>query len=458
MSLLARLEGLLGKGGLLADDDARQRYGQDWTRFAQPAPLAVALPKDTREVQAIVQLARAEGLALVPSGGRTGLSGGAVAAEGELLVSLERMNAIGDFNPVDLSVQVQAGVITQTLQDFATSQGLCYPVDFASSGSSHIGGNIATNAGGVKVLGYGHTRNWVAGLTVVAGTGEILELNAGLVKNATGYDLRHLFIGSEGTLGFITEACIRLMEAPGPLAVALMALPRMAGLTSVFLAFRERLALTSFEFFTAEALGHVLAASDLPPPFAEPSPCYALAEFPAAAQADAEAAFAACMEAGWAADGVLSQSEQQRANFWQYRERISESISHLTPYKNDLAVLPSAVPDFLAAVEKVVGRVCPDFAVLWFGHIGDGNLHLNILKPEGLDTAEFKRQCETASDAIMQEVQRFRGSVSAEHGIGLLKKGQLHYTRPPEEIALMRAVKQAFDPDGIMNPGKLLPS
>lgn len=463
--VLKAIQAIVGAKHLLTDEDARVRYGQDWTRFFIPAPLAVAMPADTAQVQALVKLARNEGLALVPSGGRTGLSGGAVAQGGELLVSFDRMDAIKSFNPVDRTVVAEAGVITRNLQAFAEGKGLFYPVDFASSGSSQLGGNIATNAGGIKVLRYGLTRDWVAGLKVVTGAGELLDLNGALVKNATGYDLRHIFIGSEGTLGFVTEATLRLTQPPKGLTAALLAVPQMTDVTSVLLAFRAGLVLSAFEFFSGKALGHVLAGSDLPEPFAARSDYYVLLEFEApdclsqkaGIQEAAEAAFAECLAEGWVTDGLLSQSEQQRANFWQYRERISEAITAYTPYKNDVAVVPSAVPGFLQAVDKVVTQAYPDFELVWFGHIGDGNLHLNILKPAALDASQFKQQCEAVSEKVMQVVKVFGGSISAEHGVGLLKKHQLHFTRSAAEIALMRSLKQVFDPDNIMNPGKLLP-
>ena len=213
-TILAALTKILVPKDIATDSDTLSNYGKDWTRVYQPNPLAIVFPRDTDQVQSLVKIANEQGFGLVPSGGRTGLSGGAMSTNQEVVVSFDKMNHIGEFNAVDRSVVCQAGVITEQLQEFAAQQGLFYPVDFASSGSSQIGGNIATNAGGIKVIRYGLTRDWVAGLKVVTGKGDILELNNGLVKNATGYDLRHLFIGSEGTLGFITEATIRLMRPP----------------------------------------------------------------------------------------------------------------------------------------------------------------------------------------------------------------------------------------------------
>lgn len=458
-SLLASLTEIVGKDNLLTSDDARRTYGTDWTRFYSPDPLAVVFASDADQLSRLIRFAGQHGVAIVPSGGRTGLSGGAVAASREVVVSFDKMNRILDFNEIDATVTVEPGVVTARLQEFAADKGLYYPVDFASSGSSQLGGNIATNAGGIKVLRYGLTRDQIVGLKVVTGRGECLELNHGLIKNATGYDFRHLFIGSEGTLGLIVEATIRLTKPPLDLAVLLLAVPKMTDIISILQAFRRQINLSAFEFFSNKALQHVLAHHDLQQPLAETADYYVLIEFD---QDDrrvldlAMRAFESCVEAGLVTGGVVSQSEHQRMELWKYREFISESITPFTPYKNDISVRISQVAPFLAAVEKTVTARYPNFEIIWFGHIGDGNLHLNILKPEDWTTQDFKRECEQVSEEVMAIVARFNGSISAEHGVGLLKRDQLRFCRSAEEIVLMRAVKQVFDPNGIMNPGKLL--
>lgn len=458
--IIKKLENIVGEKNVLDDVDAKEKYGQDWTRFFSPAPCAIVFPKKIDEVQELVLLARASNMALVPSGGRTGLSGGAVAERGEIVVSFEKMNQILEFNPIDKTVNVEAGVITQQLQSFATDQNLFYPVDFASSGSSQIGGNIATNAGGIKVLRYGLTRDWVVGLTVVTGEGKILHLNKGLVKNATGYDLRHIFIGSEGTLGFVVEAKMKLTKMPRGLTVLLLAVPEMIDIIKVLGAFQEKLSLSAFEFFSELALQYVLSQNEKPHPFSESAHYYALIEFedPDGSQLEiAMSCFESCLEKTWVVDGVVSQSEQQRLDLWHFREAISESITPHTPYKNDIAVCVSQVPGFLEAAEAKIIEKYPEFEIVWFGHIGDGNLHLNILKPKSWNVKDFKRECEKVSEEILAIVSNFDGSISAEHGVGLLKKNQLHFSRSTAEIEYMKSMKKLFDPDGIMNPGKLLP-
>ncbi|HET6432159.1 FAD-binding oxidoreductase [Dyella sp.] len=442
---------------LLTDAADLEHYGRDWTRRWTPAPLAIALPGTIEELQEVMRWAHRHALAVVPSGGRTGLSGGAVAADGELVVSLERMNQPVAFDAVDRTLTVQAGMPLQAVQDAARSHGLLYPVDFAARGSCSIGGNIATNAGGIRVIRYGNTREWIAGLTVITATGERLELNRGLIKNSSGYDLRQLMIASEGTLGIIAEATLKLTDPPPPSQVMLLALPHMDALMQVFALFRGRLSLQAFEFFTDVALRHVLAHG-AQRAIEGDHPFYVVTEYDAAdeqAQDAALAAFEHGMEQGWISDGVIAQSDAQANALWRLREGITESLAPRRPYKNDVSVRVSAVPAFLHAMQALLGAEYPQFEVVWFGHIGDGNLHINVLAPPGMDDAMFIAQCEHVTRHLAATLQQFGGSISAEHGIGLVKRAYLESTRSAVEIALMRGVKQAFDPNGILNPGKL---
>ena len=434
-----------------------EHYGRDWTRRWTPAPLAIALPGSVDEVQAILRWASTHQVAVVPSGGRTGLSGGAVAAHGELVLSLERMNKPLAFDAVDRTLTVQAGMALEAVHNAALEHGLIYPVDFAARGSCSIGGNIATNAGGIRVIRYGNTREWIAGLKVVTASGELLELNKGLIKNSSGYDFRQLLIASEGTLGVIVEATLRLTDPPPASNVMLLALPSFEVLMQVFAAFRERMQLQAFEFFTDRALEHVLAHG-AQAPFEQVHPFYVVTEFAAgdeAQEAAAMAAFETCMEQGWVSDGVVSASDAQAAQLWRLREGITEAVARYTPYKNDVSVRISAMPAFMAETQALIGQAYPQFDVVWFGHIGDGNLHINVLKPDATEDAEFLTQCEHVTKLLAQVLARFDGSISAEHGIGLVKKGYLDSTRSAPEIALMKAVKRAFDPQGLLNPGKL---
>ena len=457
-NILTALGDIVGPDKVLTDADSLLQYGRDWTRAYTPDAGAIVLPATISEVQDIVRLAVRERIAIVPSGGRTGLSAGAVARNGELVMALDRLNHIDDFNPVDRTVRCGAGVITEQLQQYAEERELFYPVDFASSGSSQIGGNISTNAGGIKVIRHGMTRDWVAGLKLVTGTGELLDLNRGLAKNNAGYDLRQLAIGAEGTLGVVVEATMSLSRQPHNLAVLVLGVPDMASIMSVLGAFQAEIELSAFEFFSELALCKVVEHQGLQRPFSTPTEYYALLEFEQPdeqAMEKAMALFESCMEQGWVLDGVVSQSVAQARALWRLREDISETISRWTPYKNDISTVVSHVPQFLNEVESVVTASYPDFEIVWYGHIGDGNLHLNILKPDAMPMDEFQQRCGEVSTQVFEIVERHGGSVSAEHGVGLLKKDYLHYSRSPLEIDIMRQIKRVFDPHGIMNPGKI---
>ncbi|PCJ14988.1 MAG: FAD-binding oxidoreductase [Gammaproteobacteria bacterium] len=454
--IIQQIRGLVGK--VLTESDDLKFYGCDWTKQYAPAPLAIALPKDTDEVVALVQFAYEHGVALVPSGGRTGLSGAAVAANGEVVVAFDLMNQIIDFDPSDRQLVCQAGVITQAIHEYAADQGLFYPVDFASSGSSQIGGNISTNAGGIKVIRYGLTRQWVVGLKVVTGEGKLLNLNKGLIKNATGYDLRQLFIGAEGTLGLIVEATIQLIRPANNLHVMVLGVENFKDIMAVLQLFRDKIDLTAFEFFSDNALAYVDRHSKISRPFAEPAPYYVLLEFESVGDHEldqAMALFESAVNDGLVTDGVLSQNQTQAQNLWKLREYISESISTYTPYKNDISVKVSKVPNLIAEVDAIVTEHYPDFEIVWFGHIGDGNVHLNILKPDDLEKQEFFTRCKKVSQWVFEVVEKYQGSISAEHGVGLLKKEGLRYSRSDEEIEYMKAMKAVFDPRNIINPGKI---
>lgn len=440
------------------DADSLNHWGKDWTKHFDPNASAILFPKSTEQVQTIVKACNELNIVITPSGGRTGLSAGAVAANGEVVVSLDKMNQVMGFYPADRMVEVQAGMVTKALQDFAESKGLYYPVDFASAGSSQIGGNIGTNAGGIKVIKYGMTRNWILGLIVVTGKGDILHLNKGMIKNATGYDLRHLFIGAEGTLGIVTEVQVKLERQPKNLTVMVLGVPEFANIMQILSAFQAKIDLTAFEFFDDVAVEKLLATGHVQKPFETDAPFYALLEFEAPYEPimdEAMQIFEDCMNEGWVLDGVMSQSIAQAQELWKLREYISETISVFTPYKNDISVLISRVPEFIADIDKIVSENYPDFQVCWFGHIGDGNLHLNILKPENLTKDEFFDKCKVVNKYVFETVQKYHGSISAEHGVGMTKKPYLNYTRPDEEIEYLREIKKVFDPNGIMNRGKI---
>jgi FAD/FMN-containing dehydrogenase len=443
---------------LTRESSELQEYGRDWTRVYPPAPSAVAFPRSTEEVARLLALCHQHRVPVVPSGGRTGLAAGAVAARGELVLSLQRMTRMGPVDVLGNTVRVQAGAITEAVHKHCAEHGLTWPVDFASKGSSQVGGNIATNAGGVKVIRYGLTRQWVLGLQVVTAQGEVLELNGALEKNNTGTDLRQLFIGSEGTLGIITEATLKLAPLPGRLDVFLFAVPDVAAVLRLFReARRAPLLLSAYEFFTDKCLARVQRHRKLRSPFESPSGCYVLLEAEVKDSGEVESWLGSLFERGLVTDGTLAQSPTQASELWALRESISESLSATgLPHKNDVSLPVAGLEGFCAELEQVFGSRYPGWEIALFGHIGDGNLHINIMKPDALEKAEFLAHTKQADHAMFELVRKHGGSISAEHGIGLLKKDYLPYTRSPAELALLRTLKRALDPNNILNPGKIL--
>jgi FAD/FMN-containing dehydrogenase len=432
-------------------------YGRDWTKVYAPAPAGVCRPRSTEEVSRLLRLASAHGVAVVPSGGRTGLAGGAVAARGELVLTLERMRRMDPVDELGATVRVQAGAVTEAVHRHTAQVGLTWPVDFASKGSSQVGGNIATNAGGVRVIRYGLTRQWVLGLEVVLPSGEVLELNGALEKNNTGFDLRQLFIGSEGTLGVITEATLKLARLPKRADVFLFAVENLAAVLRLFQRTRRApFTLAAFEFFTDRCVRRLERHRGLRVPLGAPSSHYVLVEAEEGDPDSLGAWVGEVLDSGLALDGTQAQSAQQAAELWALREGISESLSATgLPHKNDISLPIAGLEAFTADFEALFAREYPGWEICLFGHIGDGNLHVNVMKPDALDVAAFRARTAAADRDLFTLVQKHKGSISAEHGVGLLKKGSLGFTRTAPELALLRAVKAALDPAGILNPGKI---
>ncbi|MFT3924776.1 MAG: FAD-binding oxidoreductase [Myxococcales bacterium] len=440
------------------EQDDLDTYGRDWTRVYAPAPSAIALPRTTEEVARLVRLCNEAQVAVVPSGGRTGLAGGAVAKDGEIVLSLARMRRMDPVDLLGATVRVQAGAVTEAVHQHCAEHGLTWPVDFASKGSSQVGGNIATNAGGVKVIRYGLTRQWVLGLQVVTPSGEILELNGALEKNNTGTDLRQLFIGSEGTLGIVTEATLKLTRLPEKQSVLLFAVDDVPAVLRLFRDTRKApFTLAAYEFFTDRCLARVTRHRKVRTPFEQAHRCYVLVELEDADADKLEAWVSSLFERGLILDGTLAQNSSQAAELWSLREGISESLSATgLPHKNDISLPVAALEAFTAELEAIFAANYPDWEICLFGHIGDGNLHVNVMKPEALEKAAFLKQTSAADHHMFDLVKKHHGSISAEHGIGLLKKPYLNYSRTPEELAVLKAVKRALDPNGILNPGKIL--
>jgi len=435
-----------------------EEFGKDWTKVYKPNPLAVVFPRTTQEVSQVMRLCHNQGVAVVPSGGRTGLAGGAVAANGELVISLKRMNRMDPVDTTALTLKVQGGAITEAVHKHCEPHGLTWPVDFASKGSSHVGGNIATNAGGVNVIRYGLTRQWVLGLQVVLANGEVIELNGALEKNNTGFDLRQLFIGTEGTLGIITEATLKLTKLFLHKKVMLFSVTDIAAVLNLFREARVGpFTLNAFEFLTDFCLERVLKNRKFPVPFEKRTGCYVLIDVDQPEKEDVlEGWVEKVFEKGLVHDGLLAQNDKEAQQFWAYRESVAESLFATgLPHKNDVSLPIAGLEGFCGELDRFFSEHYPDYEIANFGHIGDGNLHINIMKPDHLEKAEFLKRTHQVDHDLFKMVRKYGGSISAEHGVGLLKKDFLSYSRTPAEMTLLKAVKTALDPKGILNPGKI---
>jgi FAD/FMN-containing dehydrogenase len=465
--LLTALRAIVGDSHVLADESDRAPYEADWRGRYKGRAICVARPADTQEVAAVVCACAEHGVAVVPQGGNTGLVGGGVprVMGNEVVISLSRLNRVRAIDPANNTLTVEAGCTLAAVQAAAAEHDRLFPLSLASEGSCQIGGNLSSNAGGVHVLRYGNTRELTLGLEVVLADGQIWNGLRGLRKDNTGYDLKHLFIGAEGTLGIITAAVLKLFPPPRSRAVAWVALASAAEVVNLLGSARaacgERL--TAFEIVGRPALElvlkHIPGCSD---PLRTPADCYALIELTdPAADADLsealQAVLSAQMDAGRISDAVLAASEAQMRSLWALRENISEAqrIEGIS-IKHDVSVPVSSIPEFLARADAALREAFPDLRIVSFGHVGDGNLHYNISKPVAADNADFIAQTLAVNRIVHDIVADLGGSISAEHGLGQLKREEITRYKSPVEMALMRSIKQALDPRGLMNPGKVL--
>jgi D-lactate dehydrogenase (cytochrome) len=421
----------------------------------------VVSPDSTEEVARVVALCNDAGVAVVPQGGNTGLVGGGVP-DGGIALSLARMNKIRGLDAANNTMTVEAGCILADIQTAAEENKLLFPLSLAAEGSCQIGGNLSTNAGGVQVLRYGNARDLVLGLEVVLADGRVMEGLQALRKNNTGYDLKHLFIGAEGTLGVITAAVLKLFPLPAGREVALAALANADAALELFhLAGRDRTdTLTAFEYINRQSLAlaaaHIEGVSD---PFQGPHDCYALIELSGAGdlRQALETLLAEAMESGIVEDAVIAASGAQAADLWRIRETIPEAqINAGASVKHDVSVPVSRVPEFLEKAEEIVTGKMAGVRVVAFGHLGDGNIHFNLSQPEDMDGEAFLDQWGDFNRLVHDLVAGMGGSFSAEHGIGQLKKDDLRRYKSAVELELMETLKQVLDPKGIMNPGKVL--
>ena len=463
---LRALRACLGDANVLVDGDM-DAYEVDWRKRYRGHALAVARPSSTAEVASVVRLCATHAVPIVPQGGNTGLVGGGVPdASGRMLVlSLARMQQVRQVDPDNLTATVEAGCVLHALQAAADAHGLLFPLRLGSEGTCTIGGNLASNAGGTQVLRYGNARELCLGLEVVTASGDVWDGLAGLRKDNTGYDLRDLFIGSEGTLGIITAATLKLFPRPAATLTALAACPDIDAAIGLLRRARMHLdaGLTGFEVMGAVALQlqarhFPLLRNPLPA-----SPWTVLLELAAGDATEASQRLIALMEEaeglGLASDAVVAGNLAQAHALWELRESIplAQAREGLN-IKHDVALPVSAIPDFLRHMDTSLDALVPGVRMVVFGHLGDGNLHFNVQAPEGMPAAEFLHQHETALNQTVYDAVLARGGTfSAEHGIGALKVDELAKRKSPVALGMMRAIKQALDPQGLLNPGRVLP-
>ncbi len=449
-AFLAGCRRALGPAAVVTDPDVTAGHVTDWTgRFTGATP-AVLRPGSTDEVAAVVGLARRHRVAVVPQGGNTGLVAGGVPLAGEVVVSLTRLGALGPVDTAATQVTAGAGVTLAGLADHAAAAGLAFGVDIGSRATATVGGMVATNAGGLHVVRYGAMRAQVVGVEAVLGTGEVVSRLAGLVKDNTGYDLAQLLCGSEGTLGIVTAARLRLVPPPAHVVTALVAVASIESAVSLAGELRRALPdVLALELMTGPSLRLVAEFLDATPPVAADAAAFLLVEVGGAA--DTLDALADAVEAGEGVlDAAVATERPERAGLWRWRGAHSEAGSRWgVVHKLDVTLPAGELAPFCADVVARVEAAYPDARTLLFGHVGDGNVHVNVVGPPADD--------EAADDLVLGLVVERGGSISAEHGIGTLKRRWLARDRSPAEIAAMRAVKRALDPDGILNPGVLFP-
>lgn len=449
--LLSRLAAIVGDQHLLTDPDLRAGYETDWTRRFRGESPAVVRPGSLEEVVAVVGACNQAGASIVPQGGNTGLVGGGVPRNGELVLSLLRLDQVSDFDDGSGEVTVGAGVTLAALQETVRAKGWNFGVDLASRASATIGGMVATNAGGIRVLRYGGMRQQLLGIEAVLADGRVVRRLPGLLKDNSGYDLAQLLAGSEGTLAVITAVRLKLVPHQSQRAVALLALDDLAAALGVVSAVRRALpSLEAAEVFFPEGLELVSRHAGLPRPFAMGHPCYLLLE--SAGQHDESSTLASVLAAApGIRDSALATGRAERERLWAYRERHTESISaEGIPHKLDVTLPLSRLPEFERRVRGAIAGVAPSARPVLFGHAGDGNLHVNILGVAPED--------DRPDDAVLRLVAELGGSISAEHGIGIAKMPWLHLTRSEADREAMRAIKSALDPRGILNPGVIIPA
>jgi FAD/FMN-containing dehydrogenase len=463
---LKRIKAVVGPRGWIDDPSEEEPYLTEARRLWRGTTRLVVRPASTAEVAEVVRICAEAKLAVVPQGGNTGLVAGGVPPEDRdnIVLALGRMNRIRAIDPVNFTMTVEAGCILTQLQQAAAEADRLFPLSLGAEGSCQIGGNLSTNAGGIAVLRYGNARELTLGVEVVLPDGRVWDGLRGLRKDNTGYDLKQLFIGGEGTLGIITAATVKLFPKPRETDTAFLALSKVEDVMDLFARARAATAdqLTAFELIPRAALDlalvHIAGTID---PLAARHPWYVLLEM-SSSQTESglrgllERLLATALDEGLIADGVIAASGAQAKELWHIREAIVEAQLYSGSIKHDVAVPVSRVADFIIRATAGVCERLPGIRPMAFGHVGDGNIHFNLTQPEGADTAAYLARWQEFNDIVHGIVRDLHGSISAEHGVGRLKRDEITHYKSPVEIELMRRVKHALDPDNILNPGKLV--
>jgi len=461
---IARLKAVVGPKGVVEAADAEPYFEERRGRY-HGAAMAVLRPASTEEIAKLVTICAAARLPIYPQGGNTGLSGGAVAAKNGVLINLGRMNRVRALDALNFTITAEAGCILAELQRAAEAADRLFPLSLGAEGSCQIGGNLSTNAGGINVLRYGNTRELALGLEVVLPDGRVWNGLRGLRKSNTGYDLKQLFIGAEGTLGIITAATLKLFPRPREVETALLGLKRVEDVMELFARARSTSGdqLTGFELIPRIGIDNVLQYGEgFREPLAAKHPWYALLEISssrsgAQLRQALEELLEAAMTADLVQDGVIAESEAQRRELWRIRAGMPEQQDKLGgSIKHDVSVPISKVAEFIVKASKAVSERLPGIRPYPFGHVGDGNIHFNLTQPPGADRAVYLKRWAEFNRIVHDIVVSLGGSISAEHGIGLVRRDELAHYAQPLEIETMRRVKAALDPDGIMNPGKVI--
>ncbi len=463
-ALLARFAAIVGARHALTDPAAIAPYLSEERGLYQGRSPLVLRPGTVAEVAAILELASETGTPVVPQGGNTGLVGGQTPLHGEVVVSLRRLDRIREVDPTSNTMTCEAGVVLAKAHEAAATAGRLFPLSLGAEGSCTIGGNLATNAGGTGALAYGVARELVLGLEVVLADGRVLDTLRKLKKDNTGYDLRHLFIGAEGTLGIITAAVLRLFPRPRSVETAFIGVPSPQAALALLNLAEERAGgtVTSFELMPRIALEWAVRhAPSCRDPLRDPHPWYVLMELSSQAReglrAMMEDILAGGAERRLVDDATIAESLEQTKAFWLLRHHIADTQKYEGgSIKHDVSVPVAAVPDFIAEASAAVEALIPGCRPCPFGHLGDGNIHFNISQPLGADRAQFLARWDEVNQAVFAIVARHGGSISAEHGIGVMKRDLLPSVKDPVALELMRTLKRTLDPKGILNPGKVL--